>query len=215
MNASPALPAATAVLANGAFPVHPVPLAALHAAPRVVCCDGAAAALLRAGRRPDAVVGDLDSLDPELVRRLAGAIVRDADVETNDLTKAVRFCLRNGWRRLVILGATGLREDHTLGNLALLADYARGADEIVLLTDTGRFTPVLAPRSFPSVPGQAVSLFALDPGAALTVRGLRYPIEDRVLHRWWEATLNEATGPSFDLLFDRGTFLVYQAYAPE
>ena len=29
-----------------------------------------------------------------------------------------RFCLQQAWRKLVILGATGLREDHTLGNLA-------------------------------------------------------------------------------------------------
>ena len=47
-------------------------------------------------------------------------IVHVTEQETNDLNKAFRYCLANGWTDIVILGATGKREDHTLGNIGLL-----------------------------------------------------------------------------------------------
>ena len=51
------------ILANGDFPSHPVPLKQLSGADKIICCDGAAGALVSAGMEPDFIVGDLDSLD--------------------------------------------------------------------------------------------------------------------------------------------------------
>ena len=45
------------------------------------------------------------------------------DQETNDLTKAVNYVKTLGFREVLILGATGRREDHTLGNISLLAQF--------------------------------------------------------------------------------------------
>ncbi len=205
-------PPATVILANGDFPRHPVPVQALREAGRIVCCDGAAARLLATGREPDVIVGDLDSLSAALRTRFAARLVHDPDQETNDLSKSVRYCLTRGWTDLTILGATGRREDHTLGNLALLADYAAQA-RVELLTDHGRFTPVLAPRSFASAAGEQVSIFALDSSTRVTARGLRYPLDGLRLARWWQATLNASLGASFDLAFEGGPLLVFQCYA--
>lgn len=207
MNTSPS----TVILANGDFPRHAVPLQALREAVRIVCCDGAAAGLLAADRDPNAIVGDLDSLPAELRARFAARLVHDPDQESNDLTKSVRYCLARGWHDLTILGATGRREDHTLANLALLADYAAQA-RVELLTDHGRFTPVLAPRSFASSTGEQVSIFALDSATHVTARGLRYPLEDLRLTRWWQGTLNESLGDAFELTFKGGPLLVFQCY---
>lgn len=202
----------TAILAHGAFPRHAAPLAALRAAVRVICCDGAADALERAGMRdPDWVVGDLDSLSDAARIRLAGRLAHVAEQETCDLSKAFRFCLERGWRSLVALGATGGREDHTLANLSLLADFAREAD-IVLLTDTGWFTPVLDTARLASAAGQPVSLVAFDPRAVAHARGLKYPVAGLRLDTWWRATLNEALGDTIDLAVSHGPLLVYQAY---
>ena len=43
--------------------------------------------------------------------------VRVAEQETNDLDKAIRLCRERGWGDLVVVGATGLREDHAIGNV--------------------------------------------------------------------------------------------------
>lgn len=202
----------TVILANGSFPTHAAPLAALRNASRIVCCDGAADRLSAAGLEPTWVVGDLDSLSGEQRVRYRDRLVEVPEQETNDLAKAFRFCLSHGWGELVILGATGLREDHTLGNLSLLADFAQEAS-VCLMTDTGLFTPVLSSSQLPSHAGQAVSIISLDPHAAIHAEGLKYSLDGLRLNRWWQATLNEACGESVSLVFEGGPLLVFQAYA--
>ena len=78
----------TVILANGAMPSHPVPLAIFAAAARVVCCDGAYAKALALGREPDLVVGDGDSLDDAQKTALGERFVLVAEQDTNDLAKA-------------------------------------------------------------------------------------------------------------------------------
>lgn len=202
----------TVILADGDFPRHPFPLAILRAARRVVCCDGAAEKLLAFGREPDWIVGDLDSLSESLRARFAARLVRDASPASNDLAKAVRHCLAQGWGDWVILGATGLREDHAIGNISLLADFARESAAAAMVTDSGVFVPLLAAGRVASRPGQAISIFSLDPGTAITSRGLRYPLEGLRLTRWWQATLNEAEGDSFELDFTGGPVLVFACH---
>jgi len=209
------------IVAHGAFPSHPLPLAALRAARRVVCCDGSVEKLEAAGFAPDWIVGDLDSLSDASRARHRDRLVAVAEQETNDLAKAFRFCVEQGWHDVVIVGATGLREDHTLGNLAWLADFAqtlhaldsaRAGSRVVLLTDTGIFTPALASMQFRSHAGQQVSLFSFGPGVQVYAEGLKYPLDQVPFTRWWQAALNEALGEAFKLVFEGGPLLVFQTY---
>ncbi|MCL1921255.1 MAG: thiamine diphosphokinase [Kiritimatiellaeota bacterium] len=202
----------TVILANGAFPAGAAPLSALRTAARVVCCDGAADKLLAAGIAPSWIVGDGDSVSAEARARFAAQCAFTAEQDTNDLAKAFRFCLAQGWRDVVILGATGGREDHTLGNLSLLADFAREAD-VRMVTDTGCFTPLTASARLTSAAGQQVSLIACDAGMRVSAEGLKYPVRDLPLSRWWQATLNEACGAAFEVSFTGGTLLVFQVFA--
>lgn len=198
------------VVANGLFPSGEQALQALRGAGYVVACDGAVTALERV-RMPDAVVGDLDSLPEEVRGRYAGRLHRVEDQETNDLTKAMGYAKAAGFREVLILGATGLREDHSLGNISLLMQYAEEFDRVEMLSDYGWFTPLLQTGVLESRPGQQVSLFSLCPSGAVSVKGLRYPIENRRLTAWWEATLNEATGNEFEVILQDGAkVLVYR-----
>ena len=211
MPLSPTAQTCTAILANGAFPTHPTPLRALRTAERIVCCDGAAAKLLAAGLTPAAIVGDLDSLPAELRERFRDRLHLDHGQTDNDLAKAFRYCLQQAWHQLVILGATGLREDHTLGNLGWLADFATQA-EVSLLTDTGVFTAITRPTVFASHPGQQLSFFTFDSQTRLHAQGVRYPVENLQPTRWWQATLNEALGEQFELRCEGGPALVFRTY---
>jgi thiamine pyrophosphokinase len=201
----------TVILANGLFPAHPRPLDVLRTAERIVCCDGAAAGLVAAGFTPAAIVGDMDSLPGDLRARFSDRLHSEAGQADNDLAKSFRYCLQHGWRQLVILGATGLREDHTLGNLAWLADFANQAD-VALLTDTGVFAAIRRPTRFDSHPGQQVSLFTFDHQTMLHAQGLRYPVDNLRLTRWWQATLNEAGGEAFEVRSEGGPALVFLTY---
>ena len=188
-------PVKTVILANGQYPSHAVPLRHLEEADLIVCCDGATEKLVAHGIEPGIITGDLDSVSPELKRKYKSILVQDSDQETNDLTKAVKWCISQGIKEVVILGATGIREDHTLGNISLLADYNRDV-RAVMLTDTGSFHVFTGTVTIDSYPGQQVSLFSIDPDLAVTSQGLRYPLQNLRLTSWWRGTLNETSGNS-------------------
>ena len=115
----------TVIVADGIFPHHEIPLGYLKNAERIICCDGSAQNLILAGMQPDAIVGDLDSLSDDLANRFADRIFLDESQDTNDLTKAVSWCSEMGYKDIVIVGATGKREDHTIGNISLLVEYTK------------------------------------------------------------------------------------------
>lgn len=197
------------ILADGSYPVNSLPLALLSGSRYVVCCDGAADAFMLAGGNPAAIVGDGDSLSEECRGRFATIIHRVADQETNDLTKAVHFCTGQDKKDLLILGATGKREDHTLGNISLLADYMDRV-RVQMVTDYGVFTPVNGDSCFETYSGQQVSIFMTDT-RPVTTSGLRYPVQNRILTNWWQGTLNEASGNSFTLQ-TKGKAIVFRAF---
>jgi thiamine pyrophosphokinase len=205
------MPSHTIILANGKFPEHKVPLDYLKNALRIICCDGAGEALLDFGLEPFAIVGDCDSLSPRIIDKYKDKIFRDKGQETNDLTKSVTWCSEKGYNDIVILGATGKREDHTLGNISLLVEYARNLN-VIMVTDTGIFHPVLKSSRFKSFRGQQISVFSTDPATEITSSGLLYPLTKRKLRNWWEATLNEANGDFFELDFSQGQIIVFQKF---
>ena len=189
------------IVANGLFPTHAIPLAILHHAKHVVACDGAICHVPQA----ETVIGDGDSV-PEVFRH---KLIRVDEQEDNDLTKATRYCISQGWQRMAYLGATGKREDHTLGNISLLMRYYRDfAVQGIMFTDYGFFTPMSGDHTFESIPGQQVSIFNFD-CTRITSEGLRW--NSYAYEQWWQGTLNEATGNTFTLRAD-GYYMVYQTY---
>jgi thiamine pyrophosphokinase len=201
----------TVILADGDFPDHEIPLGYLKSASRIICCDGSANTLVQAGYTPYAIVGDMDSLGSDLLDRFADRIFADFSQDTNDLTKAVTWCTGKGYRDLVILGGTGKREDHTVGNISLLAEYVKNAD-VKMVTDTGIFLPFINSSYVKSFPGQQISLFSIDPNTEITSSGLKYQLTHYKIRNWWVATLNEALGDNFHLEISGGPVIVFLAF---
>lgn len=189
------------IVANGEFPTHRIPLEVLKHTRHIVACDGAISHVPQA----EAVVGDGDSVPAEYHNRL----FQIDEQEDNDLTKATRYCLNKGWKRIAYLGCTGLREDHTLGNIGLLMRYYRKMGvEGIMFTDYGFFTPAYGNRTFQSEKGKQVSIFNFG-CRQLTSEGLRW--NSYAYDEWWQGTLNEALGDSFSFAAD-SYYLVYQTY---
>ncbi len=198
----------TVIVANGNFPQHEIPQGYLKNAVRIICCDGSAENLIKGGFMPDAIIGDMDSLNKSIAGRFHDRIFQNSDQETNDLTKAVLWCSERGFKNLIILGATGKREDHTIGNISLLAEYS-GEMKVMMVTDTGVLVPMKQSSTLSSFPGQQISIFSIDPETEITSRGLMYPLEQRKIRNWWMATLNESISYSFSLEFKNGALIVY------
>ena len=188
------------ILAAGDFPRAEAPLAVLRGADVRICCDSAAEGLVAHGLEPDRIVGDLDSLSAAFWKKYADRITHISEQDDNDLTKAFRLALTMAPSRITIVGATGKREDHTLGNVSLLLDYAREAScPVEILTDYGRFATIFDTATLPSFPGQQISIFAFDNTLTIKSAGLKYPTDQVRFDTLWKATLNEALSTSFTL----------------
>lgn len=196
------------ILAAGDYPTSATPLQVLKRAKYVVCCDGGADAYIGRGGIPDAIVGDGDSLSELSRTHFASIIHHSPDQETNDQTKAVEYLISQGYSDIAIVGATGKREDHTLGNIALLAEYQRKGIRVRMYTDYGVFTPCSDSRTFASHAGQAVSIFNIS-AKGLRSTGLEYPIYD--FTSLWQGTLNRSTGEAFTIEAE-GEYIVFQTY---
>jgi thiamine pyrophosphokinase len=201
------------IVANGSFPVLPEALDLLGNASVIIACDGAVEPLHRRGFAPSAIVGDLDSIPDVLRLHYADRLHGEAEQDTNDLTKAVRFACRSGLADVLILGATGLREDHTIGNVSLLLDYARLLHRVEMLSDYGLFTPILRTATLTCAKGQQISVFSPHPGVEIVdTEGLRWPIRKRILTSWWQGSLNEALSEAFTIVLSGGGVIVFRQH---
>ena len=198
-------PGRTVILANGEFPAADSPAGRILAtAKRVIACDGAADAFRdQTGREADYVVGDLDSIGRDGLRAVGKAgVVHLPDQETNDLEKAIRFCRGRGWKDLVIVGASGKREDHLLSNV-----FRAMALGVEMVTAAGRFLPFGRKLKLKVKKGTPISVFATDAQTRMTSKGLEWPLAGVKFANLYCATLNRASAPVVEIAADRASFV--------
>lgn len=194
------------IICDGNFPKTEYPRYLIRTADFIICCDGALMKFLRnsksifgEARLPDIVTGDMDTLSAAMQKKYADIIVKEDEQEHNDQTKAVRWALSNldGIESICILGATGGRADHTIGNISLLMEYTRMFDlgdmNLEMVTDKETIFPITDSTEFDCGTGRQVSIFSPDNSLRIKSEGLAFPTEDVVFDNWWKATLNKAT----------------------
>lgn len=205
------------VIANGDFPTLPRLLQLMKESEMLVCLDGAAQRLHAMGIKPTVVIGDGDSISKDVAEELKDVLILISEQEFNDLTKAMKHLAAMGKKRILILGATGKREDHTLGNISLLADYYEMGIDATIASDYGIFTVAgCGSTTFQSFSRQQVSIFNLN-ATALSSEGLQYPI--RPFTRLWQGTLNQSEGSQFSIKAEGDTnaalYIVYRTLLPK
>lgn len=141
-------------------------------APRIVAADGGAGVVLATGAVPEAIIGDMDSLDPKARVAFADRLYHIAEQETTDFEK----CLARIAAPLVIgVGFLGGRMDHSLASLNVLARHRDRA--VILLNEADVCCMVPAGGMRLSLPvGARLSLLPLG-SARLWTEGLRWNVD--------------------------------------
>lgn len=153
----------------------------------LIAADGGARHAFALGRRLDAVVGDLDSLEPAVVNGLvdAGVTIKRYPVakDQTDLELAIEFALQQGATEVVLLGAIGDRLDQTLANLLILAQ--RDWPVQLLLVERNQIAQLVRPGQLVTLQarvGDTVSILPLsNVVTGITYTGMRYPLHDATL----------------------------------
>lgn len=201
----------TIIVGNGETPQGEIPMLFLQHARFIVCCDGALEKLLKIGMKPDVVIGDCDSISEDRRQQFKDIIIEDKDQECNDLQKALKYCLKQQFGPVAILGASGLRDDHQLANLSILNMYAERMD-LIMVSNYGLFSFISEDTTFASTPGQEVSVFSFDGQALFSFSGLQYPVHNRRFAQLWEGSLNKALGNSFTITLNNGRGVVFREF---
>jgi thiamine pyrophosphokinase len=152
----------------------------------VIAADSGLAHALALDRRPDLVVGDLDSVDVALLAdaKAGGAEVEahPADKDETDLELALDAAMARGYGRITIVGAHGGRVDHYLANLTLLASPRFAGATLDAWVGPAHVVVVRGAATLTGPPGSLVTLVALGgPARGIRTEGLRYPLADEDL----------------------------------
>lgn len=177
-----------AVLANGAWDVE-WGIQVLKEVEFLICADGGANFAALSGRIPDFLIGDLDSITPEILTQCenAGCVIQRFSCEKDETDLELALICAEEQARLVsereiwLYGATGKRIDHFMGNIALMLAYARKGFRIRLVDPEHEIWILQSRECIRGSLGQEVSLIALSEKAVVTTEGLFYPLQQGVL----------------------------------
>lgn len=183
-------------------------------ADRVVAADAGADLCRAAGREPDAIVGDLDSIaDPTGLRR-------DEDQDTSDADKLLARLAREAGAEITLIGVEGDRLDHVLATLYSVARSPVRVHRIVLRSGMCHVARAWSSEWW-SATGR-VSLLPLG-RCRVTLEGVRWPLRNRVLEPTGLVSLSNAVdpagwngmGPGVDLTMHKGVAVLFLSDALE
>lgn len=163
----------------------------LPLAQEIIAADAGAEKLLSWGIIPDIIVGDLDSVSPEVISQINSLGILqerlpEAKNET-DLHVALMKALDRKPQEIMIVGALGgARYDHMLANIGLLEWLAEKQINAVMLNKTNRIRFLTGPgkcRLTKSV-FTYVSLIPITYKVeGIITKGLKYPLKSETLIR--------------------------------
>lgn len=198
------------VIANGEPPSRELLQTLAAGARLVVAADGGAAHALAAGLSVDAVVGDLDSVSPETRQALpADRFHEVANPDTNDLQKAISYCIAQGADSVDVVAAGGGRADHALANLSVLRLFREQA-AVRVIDDYFEVSLIERVVTLDGPIGTVVSLIALGQSAGVTTTGLRWNLTNSPLAFSPQGIHNELAEPPAHISVAQGDVLLFR-----
>ena len=183
----------------------------------LIAADGGARHCAALGLRPAVLVGDMDSIAPELLadyEKAGVAIERHPPrKDETDLELSVRRALTDGATEILLLGALGGRLDQTLANLLLPARQEWPVP--ILMADGAQLARVLRGGetvTLAGAPGDTVSVVPMSAEVTgITYTGLEYPLVNATLRLGsTRGVSNRMAGESATIRITTGILLVVQ-----
>ena len=147
-----------------------------------VAADGGANLLLKSKYVPDTEVGDFDSIEPKTRKKMPNSkYLHIPEQDTNDADKAVRHCLKLGFKEIHLLGADGGRQDQFLSGLEILFKYSEQA-RLISWTQLERMEFINRIWEEKIATGTTLSILPVFGGAkGIVTKGLKYALNNQDL----------------------------------
>ena len=146
------------------------------------------------GVRPNLILGDLDSAEIDGLDNQI-EVVELSDQNKTDLEKSLDYCKEHSIKKVLILGSSGLRDDHSMANILLASSYSDNL-HIELITSFYRIIFVRE-NTLINAPNAPVSIISLSTDNKITTRGLKYNLNNEKLKSFSHGISNEVKGENF------------------
>lgn len=198
-----------------------------HSFGLMIAADSGMGFFAQNGWVPDYIVGDFDSARPEILQGFSDAkgaaaegkkpviLQFQPEKDETDTEIAVRTAIGKGCGVIHLLGATGTRVDHMMGNIHLLGMAMEQGVECLMVDPHNRIRMVrhgLVLKKEEQY-GDYVSLLPFTPEVTgLTLRGMKYPLERAVMKCYHSLGVsNEIVGEQAEISFQEGVLLVVES----
>lgn len=186
----------------------------------ILAADSGMEFLYRLKIQPDIIVGDFDSVDPEVLdyyrsQEQIDICALPTEKDDTDMEAAIREAISRGAKKITLIGATGNRLDHELGNIALLGAGLENGVKIEILDPYNKIRMIDAPITIRRSEqyGKYVSLIPFsDAVTGVTLKGMKYPLTDCTLGRFCTLGVsNEIVENEAEIALSGGKLLVIEA----
>lgn len=186
----------------------------------LIAADSGMEFFYRNGMKPDVIVGDFDSARQEILayfRGQPGIRIQELNPikDDTDTESAIRLAIAMGAEQITILGGTGSRLDHVLGNIELLGIGLFEGVPMTILDANNRIRMIDAGMRLRRDEqfGDYVSLIPYTSQVEhLTLKGFKYPLSDDCLKGFCSLGVsNEILEEEAVIEFDGGILLVIES----
>jgi len=148
----------------------------------VICCDGGVRHLRKLHRKPDVIIGDMDSIKPDQLNRYKTQGIKTikypARKDFTDTELALDYAIKLNPTEILICCALGGRIDHALANVFLLLKARQKGIKACLVDEYCEIFVLNNKFVFVNEAGKSLSLLALSSRVeGLSLSGFLYPLK--------------------------------------
>jgi len=156
---------------------------------KVICADGATNQVIQTNIKPDLIMGDLDSIEKNILEKYKENTIKLTDQNYNDFQKILFWLKKKKYKKLDIIGMEGKRIDHLIGNFNIILKEVANFD-LTIFSEFGIFYTVQKRRIFKKCKKKCFSLFSFNKNNKITTKGLKFKLDNKSLKSFEEGTLN-------------------------
>lgn len=187
---------------------------------RILAADSGMNALYAAAVTPDIIIGDFDSADEKILaffqqNKAIDFCTLNPEKDDTDTEFAIRESIRRGADSITIIGGTGTRLDHVLGNISLLGIGLEEQVAMELLDEHNRIRMIQDALTLEKETqyGKYVSLIPYGGDVQeITLRGFKYLLSDYTMGGFNSLGIsNEIVDNRAEIRFRSGILLVIES----
>jgi len=159
-----------------------------------ISIDAKSENLKELGVQANLILGDLDTTTIDGIDSQI-EVIELSDENKTDLEKSLDYCIEKSIKKVVILGSSGLREDHSMANVLIANSYS----DILQIEMITCFYRIIFVRENTKINAHnvPVSIISLSSDNKITTSGLKYDLNNEKLKSFSHGISNEVNGDSF------------------